>query len=166
VTFKLVSVVVPCHNEGPSIVELFSRLKATFVKIDQPFEVILVDDGSADNTAELAQELRNKNNNFSIVRHFRQHGKSMALMSGFAVARGEVIVTMDGDLQDLPEMIPLLLKPLTEGFDLVNSWRRQRQDPFVKRMVSKIFNSLIYSLDCACNIKLLLRNIHSDLWKS
>lgn len=152
VSFDLISVIVPCYNEEPTIKELYVRVDKALAVIDQPYEFILVDDGSTDGTAGLCDRLWADEGNFSFIRHFRRHGKSMALMSGFDVARGDVIVTMDGDLQDLPEMIPRLLEALETNLDLVNGWRHKRRDPFLKKVFSKFFNSLVSRL-FGCRIK-------------
>ena len=110
---SLVSIIVPVLNEEKHLEELFSRTKAILDSLGQPFEFIVVDDGSTDNTANLIQLMSKRFHNIGLVRHRRNHGKSIALMQGFAVADGDVAIMMDGDLQDEPENIPKMLEKIT-----------------------------------------------------
>lgn len=134
--------VVPALNEAESLLELFLRTKAVFELQDQSFEFIVVDDGSTDETRRILQALRAMYPQVAYVRHAKPHGKSMALMQGFDMAGGDVVITMDGDLQDQPEDIPAFLAKLAEGYDLVGGWRKDRRDTGAKRMVSGVFNKL------------------------
>ena len=135
----MISVVVPVHNEeenvGPLLAELTSALSAA-----QPWEAIFVDDGSTDSTFAALTRLHAAHRNVRVVRLRRNFGKAAALGAGFAEASGDVIVTIDGDLQDDPAEVPRLLAKLDEGFDLVCGWKTKRQDPWTRRVPSKVFN--------------------------
>jgi glycosyltransferase involved in cell wall biosynthesis len=141
--FTLVTVLVPANNEAQSLEELFARTHEVMVALGQPYEFLVVDDGSRDATADVVKALRLKHPQVGLLVHGINHGKSLALMQGFYAARGDVIVTMDADLQDSPEEIPQLLEALRSGYDLAGGWRKARKDPFAKRCVSWIYNSLI-----------------------
>lgn len=140
---KLVSIIVPAFNEVQSLRELFYRVKKVMDSEGIPFELIFIDDGSNDGTFDLLSEITRENDNVVGIRHAKRHGKSMALMQGFHYAKGDIAVTMDADLQDQPEAIPILLKKLNEGHDLVNGWRKYRKDKRKKIFISKIYNYLI-----------------------
>lgn len=167
--YPLVSLIVPALNEAPSLDELYRRAKQVLDGIGQKFEFILVDDGSTDDTADVAGSLCDKYDNVLIVRHHRKHGKSMALMQGFDIATGDVAVTMDADLQDLPEMLPRFFDKLEEGYDLVIGWRVARKDTGMKRFLSSIYNHLTANLlDCPvhdinCGIKAMRKQVYKNL---
>jgi glycosyltransferase involved in cell wall biosynthesis len=167
-SYECVSVVVPALNESETLPELFS-LVSKAIGPDQPFEFIVIDDGSSDGTFELLTRMRDEHPNIIVVRHARPHGKSLALMQGFDVARGEVVITMDADLQDRPEAIPQLLAKLEDGFDLVNGWRRDRDDPLSRKMVSKLYNIITRRLlkcplhDINCGLKAMRRKVYKML---
>jgi len=135
-----ISIVVPVHDEERTIALLFEELEATLEPLARPWEVIFVDDGSTDGTFGALTRLHSQHEEVSVVRLRRNFGKAAALQAGFIQARGEVVVTMDGDLQDDPAEIPRLLAKLQEGFDLVSGWKAKRQDPWTRRFLSKIFN--------------------------
>jgi glycosyltransferase involved in cell wall biosynthesis len=136
-----ISVVVPIHDEERSIALLFEELQSVLDGLDRPWEVIFVDDGSTDGSFAALTRLHAAHDEVSVVRLRRNFGKAAALQAGFIQARGEVVVTIDGDLQDDPAEIPRLLAKLEEGFDLVSGWKTKRQDPWRRRFLSKIFNS-------------------------
>lgn len=137
-----ISVVVPLLNEAETVAALYDELRATLDKIGAHWEVIYVDDGSTDGSYEALVRLHdNQQPNIRVVRLRRNMGKAAALAAGIEVACGEVIVTMDADLQDDPAEIPALLKCLDEGFDLVSGWKRHRQDSLSRRMVSRAYNA-------------------------
>jgi glycosyltransferase involved in cell wall biosynthesis len=166
--FQLISIVVPLYNEAPTLEELFLRINAVF-NPDQPFEVIFIDDGSTDGSAEILAHLRGKFPNITILSHYRNHGKSLALMQGFDAARGEVLVTMDADLQDQPESIPVLLNKISEGYDFVNGWRVDRRDNRAKILASNLFNFLTGKLfrcplhDINCGFKAMRLQVYKRL---
>ena len=137
-----VSVVVPLYRDVPNLESLFERIGAVFDELDRPVELVLVDDGSRDGTAEkataLAQQFRHPT---TVVRLLRNFGQHPAVFAGFAHASGDVVVTLDSDLQYLPEEIPLLLAELTPDFDVVSGYRRERSDPCFRRLVTRMLSS-------------------------
>jgi glycosyltransferase involved in cell wall biosynthesis len=138
------SVVVPVFNEEGSVGELARRLTAVLDGTGSTYEVLFVDDGSRDRTLEILREAHRENPRIKVVRFRRNFGQTAALAAGFAFAAGEIVVTMDGDLQNDPADIPRLVAKIGEGFDLVNGWRVQRKDAFLtRRLPSKLANGLI-----------------------
>jgi glycosyltransferase involved in cell wall biosynthesis len=138
----VISVVVPVHDEEQSVALLYEELEAALQPSGEPWEAIFVDDGSEDGTFSALTRLHARVPNARIVRLRRNFGKSTALAAGFAQVQGETVVTIDGDLQDDPAEIPHLLAKLEEGFDLVSGWKTRRRDPWRRRLVSKLFNSV------------------------
>lgn len=136
------SVVVPAFNEAESLPELVDRIATTFVGIGagDAFEILISDDGSTDDTPDVISGLMSGRAYVRSVRLRRKCGKSLALMAGFRFSRGDVVISIDADLQDCPEDIPALLEKIEEGYDLANGWRQGRQDSFVRRIGSRIFN--------------------------
>ncbi len=139
----LVSIIIPAFNEEESLKELYERTEAIMNEISQPYEFIIIDDGSTDKTYQVVEALRMEHKNIASVHLHRNRGKSLALMQGFDIARGEIAITMDADLQDRPENIPLFLEEISKGHDLVCGWRKHRKDESSRRYLSKIFNFLI-----------------------
>ena len=137
---RSISVVVPVHNEERTVALLFEELQAALEPLDRPWEVLFVDDGSVDGTFAALTRLHSQHEEVRVVRLRRNFGKAAALQAGFIQSRGEVVVTIDGDLQDDPAEIPRLLAKLEEGFDLVSGWKTRRQDSWRRRWLSKIFN--------------------------
>jgi dolichol-phosphate mannosyltransferase len=138
----VVSVVVPVHDEERSVALLYDELRSAMEPLDVEWETIFVDDGSTDGTFAALTRLHNANDNIRVVRLRRHFGKAAALGAGFDQARGDTVVTMDGDLQDDPAEIPRLLAKLDEGFDLVSGWKTRRRDPLSRRVLSRVFNSV------------------------
>src|SRR3989442_7907247 len=136
----VISVVVPVHDEERSVALLYDELRSALEPLDVPWETIFVDDGSTDGTFAALTRLHNAEQNVRVVRLRRNFGKAAALVAGFDQARGETVVTIDGDLQDDPTEIPRLLAKLDEGFDLVSGWKARRRDPLSRRLLSKLFN--------------------------
>jgi glycosyltransferase involved in cell wall biosynthesis len=136
----VISVVVPMHNEERSVALLYDELHSVFEPLDVPWEAIFVDDGSTDGTFAALTRLHAGAGNVRVVRLRRNFGKAAALVAGFDHARGDIVVTMDGDLQDDPAEIPRLLAKLDEGFDLVSGWKTHRRDRLSRRILSRIFN--------------------------
>jgi glycosyltransferase involved in cell wall biosynthesis len=136
----VVSVVVPLLNEESSLEGLHREIAAALEPRDEAFEVVFVDDGSTDGSSTVLARLHEEHPNVVLVRLRRNFGKAAALQAGFLEARGEVIVTIDADLQDDPAEIPQLLAKLDEGFDLVSGWKTRRNDPLLRRVFSRIFN--------------------------
>lgn len=138
------SIVVPVMNEQQSVRLLYDKLTAQLNKLEKTYEVLFVDDGSTDGTFGELQRLHAEHPGIvRVVRFRRNFGKTPALVAGFSRARGEVIFTMDGDLQDDPEEIPNFLEKLDEGYDMVTGWKFPRLDPLSKTFPSRIFNWLV-----------------------
>jgi glycosyltransferase involved in cell wall biosynthesis len=164
------SVVVPLYNEEASLPQLVKQLLAALQPIGRSFELILVDDGSRDRTPELLRELAESVPELVAVLLRRNYGQTAAMAAGFDASRGSVIVTLDGDLQNDPSDIPLLLATLEEGYDLVSGWRHQRRDAAVSRLLpSFLANRLIARVtgvrlhDYGCSLKAYRREVLSDL---
>jgi len=137
----MISIVVPIFNEEENIVPLYQELNSVLKKIGDKYEIIFVNDGSRDKTQEVARSVFRKDTKHVRVIQFRHNfGKAAALRAGFQAARGEIIITLDGDLQDVPSEIPKFLKQIEKGYDLVSGWRKERKDSFAKNSASKIFN--------------------------
>ena len=146
--------------------ELHKRINEVFCQLDRPFEIIFIDDGSTDGSFKLLKELQLKHSNIVILRHFKNCGKSLGLMQGFDNARGDIAITLDADLQDNPEEIPNFIEKIEEGYEFVNGWRKTRKDTICKRLVSKVFNSLIQLIfhirfsDVNCGFKAFTREAY------
>ncbi|MFZ1676346.1 MAG: glycosyltransferase family 2 protein [Saprospiraceae bacterium] len=138
------SIVIPVYDERDSLPELMAWIeKVITTNAIDPAEVIFVDDGSADDSWKVITELQKSNPRIKAIRFRRNYGKSAALQKGFEAAGGEVVITMDADLQDSPEEIPELMKMiLDENYDLVSGWKKNRKDPISKRWPSKFFNAV------------------------
>jgi glycosyltransferase involved in cell wall biosynthesis len=136
----VISIVIPLHNEERSIALLYDELQAALEPLEQEWEAVFVDDGSVDGSFAALTRLHDANENVRVVRLRRNFGKAAALAAGFGQARGEIVVTIDADLQDDPAEIPRLLVKLDEGFDLVSGWKTRRRDPLRRRVLSRIFN--------------------------
>ncbi|HEY0261881.1 MAG TPA: glycosyltransferase family 2 protein [Chitinophagales bacterium] len=155
-----VSLVIPAFNEAESLPELTAWIDKVCNANNLSYEVIIVDDGSKDNTKNVVREIQAKNAQIRYVRFQRNYGKSAALQTGFERAKGEVVITMDADLQDSPDEIPALYKMIIDDkFDLVSGWKQKRFDPITKTIPTKIYNwaarqmSGIYLHDFNCGLK-------------
>jgi glycosyltransferase involved in cell wall biosynthesis len=155
----MISVVVPLLNEERSLETLYDEISRALEPLDDDFEVVFVDDGSTDGSLGVLTRLHHEHANLVVVHLRRNFGKAAALQAGFLEARGDVIVTIDADLQDDPAEIPKLLAKLDEGFDLVSGWKTRRNDPFARRLFSRIFNwstgviSGVHLHDVNCGLK-------------
>lgn len=137
-----ISVVIPLYNEAESLPELAAWIERVMDDHDFSYEVIFVDDGSTDGSWAVISGLREKNPNFRGISFRRNYGKSPALNTGFAAAKGDVVITMDADLQDSPDEIPELYRMIMrDGYDLVSGWKRKRYDPLSKTIPTKLFNA-------------------------
>lgn len=137
-----VSVVVPLLNEEESLTELCEWIVKVVNANNITYEIILIDDGSTDDSWYVIEKLSAANNNIKGIKFQRNYGKSAALNEGFKAAKGDVVITMDADLQDSPEEIPELRRMIIEdGFDLVSGWKKKRYDPLTKTIPTKIYNS-------------------------
>jgi len=128
-----ISIIIPVYNEAENIKELFLKIEDVLNKIQKTYEVIFVDDGSTDKTFDVLKELSERNNKLKAIQFRRNFGKSAALSAGLERARGDLIITMDGDLQDNPEEIPNFLEKIQEGYDLIVGWKFERKDPIGKK---------------------------------
>jgi glycosyltransferase involved in cell wall biosynthesis len=138
------SIVVPVMNEELSVRPLFEKLSALLAGLQQSYEVIFVDDGSTDKTFAVLTQLHEEFRGVvRVIRFRRNFGKTPALVAGFSRCQGEIVFTMDGDLQDDPDEIPNFLAKLEEGYDLVSGWKFPRLDPISKTFPSRIFNGLV-----------------------
>jgi len=138
------SVVIPIHNEEPSILPLYDRLTAVLEKIRRPYEIIFVDDASIDRSFDLLANLVETDGRLKVIRLRRNFGQTAALAAGFDEAQGGVIISLDGDLQHAPEDIPALLEKIEEGYDIASGWRKNRVDNAVTRKIpSRIANWLM-----------------------
>ena len=164
------SVVVPLYNEEESLPHLVEQLLAALRPSGERFELVLVNDGSSDRTAEVLERLSRDIPELVGVVLRKNYGQTAAMAAGFDMAQGEVIVSLDGDLQNDPADIPMLLAKLREGYDLVSGWRHQRQDAALQRKLpSKIANRLIGRVtgvrlhDYGCSLKAYSRDVLSDM---
>ena len=140
--FKSISIVIPLYNEAESLKELWGKLAETLGGLSLSWEVVFVDDGSIDNTFEALKLLRAQNKAVKVVKFRRNFGQTAALDAGFKVAGGDVVITLDGDLQNDPQDIPLLLSELEKGVDVVCGWRHSRKDPISKKIFSRLADLL------------------------
>jgi len=139
-----ISLVIPLYNEEESLPELTAWIDRVMAENNFTYEVIFVDDGSTDSSWDIVTDLKGKFPAIRAIRFRRNYGKSPALFCGFDAARGEVVITMDADLQDSPDEIPELYRMITqERYDLVSGWKRCRHDPAGKRLPSKFFNATV-----------------------
>lgn len=138
-----ISVVIPVHDEEGNLRELHRRLDGTLRALGRPYEVIYVDDGSDDRSLEVLTDLRRGDpRTIRIVELYRNYGQFSAIMAGLERVRGEIVVTLDADLQNPPEEIPKLVAKIDEGYDVVNGWRRHRHDSAFRRLASRLANRL------------------------
>jgi glycosyltransferase involved in cell wall biosynthesis len=159
------SLVIPVMNEEGNLRELHSRLTTSLQSIGRPYEILFIDDGSTDGTWGLIEALRKEDPSIVALRHRRNFGKATALANGFSVARGELVITMDGDLQDDPAEIYRMIDYLNEGYDLVSGWKQNRQDPWGKTAPSRLFNWTVRRVtgvqlhDFNCGFKIYRRDV-------
>jgi glycosyltransferase involved in cell wall biosynthesis len=164
-----ISVVVPAMNEEQNVGLLYTALSAQLKELGKTYEIIFVDDGSTDNTFEVLKQLHAENpGTVRVIRFRRNFSKTPALVAGFSRCRGEIIFTMDADLQDDPIEIPRFLETLDQGYDLVSGWKYPRLDPLSKTFPSRVFNALVSRLsgvhlhDINCGFKAYRREIIED----
>jgi glycosyltransferase involved in cell wall biosynthesis len=138
-----ISIVIPLKDEAESLPELMAWIERVVTSNNFTYEVILIDDGSTDNSWEVIQQLRNNNKNIKAIKFQRNYGKSPALNEGFKAAQGNVVITMDADLQDSPDEIPALYEMvMKDNYDLVSGWKKKRYDnTLTKNLPSKLFNA-------------------------
>ena len=161
-----ISIIIPLFNEDESLPELCSWIEKVMNKNNYSYEVLLMDDGSKDKSWSVIENISSKNSNIKGIKFRRNYGKSAALNIGFQKAIGNVVITMDADLQDSPDEIPALYdKIMKEGYDLVSGWKQKRYDPLSKTIPTKLFNwaarkaSGIYLHDFNCGLKSYKNNV-------
>lgn len=165
-----ISVVIPVRDESRSLRTLTGELRGVGARSGMELEIVLVDDGSEDDSWEEIVRLAEEDERIRGARLERWSGKSAALEAGMALSRGEVIVTMDADLQDDAGELPVLLKKLEEGYDLVVGWRRARRDSVAKRVMSAAFNAIVSKVsglrlhDHNCGFKVMRRGVAESMW--
>lgn len=164
------SVVVPIYNEAESIESLVQAIADAVIRTNLRYEIICVDDGSKDGSTDVLTELAARRTDLKAVILRRNYGQTPAMAAGFELAKGKVIVTLDGDLQNDPADIPMLLDKLEEGYDLVSGWRRKRQDAALTRLLpSKIANIIIAKVtgvrlhDYGCSLKAYRAELIADM---
>ena len=165
-TSKNISVVIPLFNEEESLPELHAWIQKVMNENQYSYEVVFVDDGSSDQSWKVIEELQAKDSNVVGIKFQRNYGKSAALHMGFQKVVGDVVITMDADLQDSPDEIPGLYKMITdEGYDLISCWKKKRYDPITKTIPTKLFNwatrklSGIYLHDFNCGLKAYKKSV-------
>src|SRR5690606_15385268 len=166
-----ISVVIPLYNEEESIEPLYEELSPVLDALDCAYEVVIVDDGSRDGSFERLKKIHARDPRWKVIRFRRNYGQTAALSAGFEAAAGDVVITLDADLQNDPRDIPKLLARLDEGYDIVSGWRKDRKEPFFsRRLPSMIANWLISRTtgvalhDYGCTLKayrsVVVKNIH------
>jgi glycosyltransferase involved in cell wall biosynthesis len=166
----MLSVVIPAYNEEENVPILYEKLKKVLDGLGQDYEIIFVDDGSTDGTYQRLKQLAEKDSRLKVIRFKRNYGQTAAMSAGFEHAKGDVIITLDADLQNDPEDIPILLEKLKEGYHVVSGWRKDRKDPFLsRRLPSMIANWLISKItgvhlhDYGCTLKAYRAEVVKDL---
>lgn len=169
-SIKSVSLVLPVYNEEDNVQPLYEALVGTMAGLPLPCEVVLVNDGSSDDTAARLDALAERDSRFVIIHLRRNFGQTAAMAAGFDEASGDVVIAMDADLQNDPADIPKLLDKMNEGYDVVSGWRRDRKDKWLTRILpSKIANWLIsrmtgvYLHDYGCSLKAYRREVLRDV---
>ena len=163
-----ISIVIPVYNERENLVLLDEQITKHMKQLNKDYEVLLVDDGSKDGSAELIRILKNGNPRLRLIQFGNNHGQTAAFSAGFDKARGDTIITMDADLQNSPADIPLLLEAIKE-YDVVCGWRHKRNDPWIKKVSSKIANVVRNLLseesiaDTGCSLKAFRRECFKNI---
>lgn len=166
----MLSVVIPAYNEEENVPILYEKLKKVLDSLGEDYEIIFVDDGSTDGTYQRLKQLAEKDSRLKVIKFKRNYGQTAAMSAGFEHAKGDVIITLDADLQNDPEDIPILLEKLKEGYHVVSGWRKDRKDPFLsRRLPSMVANWLISKItgvhlhDYGCTLKAYRAEMVKDL---
>jgi undecaprenyl-phosphate 4-deoxy-4-formamido-L-arabinose transferase len=161
-----ISIVVPVYNEADNLENLYTRLTQVMDAYNKSYEIILTNDGSRDNSQNILEELhRRRPKQIKIIDFMSNFGQHMAIVAGFEIAKGEIIVTLDADLQNPPEEIPKLIKKIEEGYDLVSGVRQERRDTWFRRNISKLVNKIralitnIKMTDHGCMLRAYKKNV-------
>ncbi|MBI5560478.1 MAG: glycosyltransferase family 2 protein [Deltaproteobacteria bacterium] len=164
-----VSVIIPVYNEEESLSHLYKKLKDALDGLKRPYEIVFVDDGSSDSTLEILEEMQKKDEKVVAVSFRKNFGQTAAMAAGFAYSKGDIIITMDADLQNDPDDIPLLLEKIKDH-DVVSGWRKERKDPFLsRRLPSVIANWLISTVtgvklhDYGCTLKAYRKEVVKNI---
>jgi glycosyltransferase involved in cell wall biosynthesis len=166
---KKISLVIPLFNEEESLNPLSHEIRKALKPLNISYEVLFIDDGSTDNSLNAIKDICRQDRRFKYISFRKNYGKSAALQVGFSHVDGDLVVTMDADLQDDPAEIPNLIKKLDEGYDLVSGWKKKRYDPFIKKISSRFFNfvtqifSGIKIHDFNCGLKVYRKEVTNDL---
>ncbi len=163
---EMISVLIPVFNEQESILPLYEKLTSVLRAVGKEYEVIFIDDGSSDDTMSLLRPVCKKDPHIKFISFSRNFGQTSALSAGIDFSKGRIIIPMDGDLQNEPEDIPLLLQKIEEGYDVVSGWRKDRKDPFLTRRLPSIIANKMISLiggirlhDYGCTLKAYRKDI-------
>ena len=167
---EIISVLIPVFNEEENLLPLYEKLTSVLNRIGKDYEVIFIDDGSYDDTLRLLRPICKKDPRIKFISLSRNFGQTSALSAGIDLSKGEIIIPMDGDLQNDPEDIPALLQKIEEGYDVVSGWRKDRKDPFLKRRLPSIIANRIISFiggvslhDYGCTLKAYRRDILKNI---
>ncbi|MDC7700362.1 glycosyltransferase family 2 protein [Vogesella indigofera] len=162
----MISVIVPVYNEADNLVALYEQAVVVLRRLEQPWELIFINDGSTDGSQERLEELAARDQSVKVIKFCRNFGQTAAMMAGVDYAEGHIIIPMDGDMQNDPEDIPRLLDKLEQGFDVVSGWRQDRKDSPIKRnLVSRVANRMISSIsgvhlhDYGCSLKAYRKDV-------
>lgn len=165
-----VSVVVPLYNEEENVNELYQELHSVLHDKSFSYEILFVNDGSSDKTQEIVREICQHDPNVTVVSFRRNFGQTAAMSAGFDYSRGQIVVTMDGDLQNDPADIPKLLDNIHKGYDVVAGWRYKRQDPFLNRrlpsiIANKVISTItgVYLHDYGCSLKAFKKEVADNI---
>jgi glycosyltransferase involved in cell wall biosynthesis len=168
-TSPILSIVVPLYNEEKSLPELYAAIKRVVQQRGIRHEILFVDDGSTDGSLAVIEEMQKQDAAVTVVSFLRNSGKSAALQAGFDRCQGDVVITMDADLQDDPNEIPNLMAKLEEGYDLVSGWKKVRHDPISKTIPSRLWNLVVAWMsgirlhDFNCGLKAYRKEVVKDL---
>lgn len=165
-----ISVIIPVFNEEKNVKPLYEQILDSMERMGVSFEIIFIDDGSIDNTFKILRDIHNKDKRLKVIRFRKNFGQTAAISAGFDYSKGNIIITLDGDLQNDPGDMPLLVEKLNEGYDIVSGWRYKRKDPFFRRRLpSMIANRLISFItnvklhDYGCSLKAFKKDVIKNI---
>ncbi len=164
-----ISIVIPAYNEKDSLRELYEKIRQTVTQHNYKYEIIMIDDGSTDDSVRVLKDLRQRDNRIKVISFRRNYGKSAALSVGFEQAKGDIIISMDADLQDDPAEIPKLISEINRGKDMVSGWKKKRFDPITKTIPSRFFNFVTSMLtgiplhDFNCGLKAYKKEVLKEI---